>query len=359
MQKQINEKSFEGQTIYAGMDVHLKNWKVTILCGEMEHKQFNQNPSAEILANYLKRNFPGASYKAVYEAGFCGFGPCRKLRELGVDCMVIHPADVPTTQNERFQKTDAVDSRKLAKSLRAKDFKGIDIPEVKLEIDRALIRQRVKLVKEIARYKNRVKSLLMQLDITIPESFKSQSRHWSSPFIKWLQTIEHPEKTFGQVINNYINAGQHLRAELLSITKQIKELSKAERYIKKFELINSIPGFGNSAGMFFLVQLGDIKRFKSDDELNYYVGLVPKMHISGDKIQTGKLVKRGRKEMKIMLIEASWIAIRKDPALMIKFDELAKRMHKNKAIIRIARKLLNRIRYVLTNEVMYKSGIVD
>lgn len=100
MQKQINNKSFEGQTIYSGMDVHKKNWKVTILCGNIEHKQFNQNPDPEILANYLNRNFPGATYKAVYEAGFAGFGACRKLIELGVDCKVIHPADVPTSQRK-------------------------------------------------------------------------------------------------------------------------------------------------------------------------------------------------------------------------------------------------------------------
>jgi hypothetical protein len=33
-------------------------------------------------------------------------------------------------------------------------------------------------------------------------------------------------------------------------------------------------------------------------------------------------------------------------------------MDKNKAIVRIARKLLNRIAYVLKNEVPYKNGIV-
>ena len=94
------------------------------------------------------------------------------------------------------------------------------------------------------------------------------------------------------------------------------------------------------------------------DDLCNYVGLVPSMHGSGDKIQTGKLLRRGRKELKIMLIEASWEAVRKDPALMAKFGELAKRMHKNKAIIRIARKLLSRIRYVLVNQQEYELSVV-
>jgi transposase len=70
-----------------------------------EHKSMNQDPYPEILANYLKRNFPGGIYNAVYEAGFNGFTSCRELTELGVNCMVIHPADVPSTQKEELQKT--------------------------------------------------------------------------------------------------------------------------------------------------------------------------------------------------------------------------------------------------------------
>ena len=64
--------------------------------------------------------------------------------------------------------------------------------------------------------------------------------------------------------------------------------------------------------MMILVQLGDIKRFKTLDELCCYIGLVPKMYGSGETMKTGKIIKRGRKELKIMMIEASWEAVRKD-----------------------------------------------
>ena len=76
-------------------------------------------------------------------------------------------------------------------------------------------------------------------------------------------------------------------------------------------------------------------------------------------MQVGKMIHRGRKELKIMLIEASWEAIRKDPALMLKFNELTKRMNKNKAIIRIARKILSRLRFVLQNQQPYSLSIIE
>ena len=59
-----------------------------------------------------------------------------------------------------------------------------------------------------------------------------------------------------------------------------------------------------------------------------------------------------------MLIENSWIAIRKDPALTLKYNELCNRMKSNKAIIRIARKLVNRIRTVLIKEQEYQLAVV-
>ena len=84
MRNEDTKVSFQGQSFYVGIDYHKKSWKVTILGEQYEHKTLSQDSSATILANYLKKNFPGATYKAVYEAGFSGFSSCRELKELGV-----------------------------------------------------------------------------------------------------------------------------------------------------------------------------------------------------------------------------------------------------------------------------------
>ena len=62
--------------------------------------------------------------------------------------------------------------------------------------------------------------------------------------------------------------------------------------------------------------------------------------------------------LRSMLVESSWVAVRKDPALTLKYNELCGRMKSNKAIIRIARKLLSRIRYILIHEQEYQLAIV-
>jgi len=359
MRTKVNENLFNGQNFYIGIDYHKKSWKVTIQGEDYEHKTFSQNPDPVILSNYLHRNFPGATYHAVYEAGFSGFESCRELNQLGINCNVIHPADVPTTQKEKLQKSDKTDSRKLAKSLQNKNLEFIHIPERQLEADRALVRQRFRAVKDVSRTKNRVKSLLFQFRINIPDRFTaSQTRHWSKVYTEWLKSLDVKEESLRQTLDNYIKIGERQRKELLEINKQVRKLAQNDAYYKNYNILISMPGIGLMTAMTFLVQIGDISRFKRLDELCNYVGLVPKMYGSGDKMQTGKMMKRGRKELKIMLIEASWEAVRKDPALMLKFNELSKRMNKNKAIIRIARKLLNRMRYVITHQEDYSLGVV-
>ncbi len=351
--------SFGGQSFYIGIDVHKKSWKVSIYGEHYEHRTFSQNPSAEELVGYLTRQFPGGDYHAVYESGFSGFTACRRLRQLGVNCQVVHAADVPVSQKEKLQKTDTIDSRRLARMLRGKELEAIHIPEVELEADRALMRLRQRLVKDISRIKNRVKSLLFQFGIAIPDRLTAgQSRYWSQAYLNWLENLAPAEPSLKQTLQSCIRIGKLLRVELLKVNKQIRELARQERYQQKVGLLIGIPGIGLISAMLLLTQLGDLQRFQTEDDLCQYVGLVPKMEGSGDKLQVGKMLNRGRKELKIVLIEISWVAVSKDPALMCKFNELAKRMHKNKAIIRIARKMLNRIRSVLRTQNAYVTGTV-
>ena len=86
-------------------------------------------------------------------------------------------------------KEDARDSRKIAEQLAASSLVGIHIPNIEIEGDRALIRFRKTLTKEIARNKIRVKSFLYYHGIDIPACFTRYSC-WSRRFITWLEDLE-------------------------------------------------------------------------------------------------------------------------------------------------------------------------
>jgi transposase len=128
MQTQVTKKiDFTGKQFFIGLDVHKKSWSVTILTEGTEHRTFTQPPDPESLYSYLQRMFPGGSYHSAYEAGFCGYVIHRRLNELGINNIVINAADIPTSQKDKLQKRDPVDSRKIARSLEKGSLHGIHI----------------------------------------------------------------------------------------------------------------------------------------------------------------------------------------------------------------------------------------
>lgn len=168
----MKKVSFEGQQIYVGIDVHLKQWNVGIFTEKSFHKTFQQPPNGVALNKYLQRNFPGANYLTVYEAGLTGFSTHRQLESQGFHNIVVHPADVPTMDKERRQKRDKSDALKLGRGLRNGDLQELYVPSLEVQQDRELIRYRCnRLVPKLTRVKNQIKSLLYLYGIEKPTEF--------------------------------------------------------------------------------------------------------------------------------------------------------------------------------------------
>jgi transposase len=358
MQTQRKELNFEGQNIFVGIDVHLKSWNVSIFTEDLYHKTFSQPPNANSLSNYLKLNFPNAIYHSVYEAGFSGLHAHYELTNLGIHNIVTNAADVPTTDKEKRRKTDKVDSNKLARSLRNKELKGIYTPSQDILEDRSFVRVRSSIVKDQSRLKNRLKSMLYYYGIEFPVEFQKSNTHWSKRFMEWLKTVQLKFQSGNMALAMLIKEAEQLRALLLEVNKELKVLSFTEKYAKNMELIRSVPGVGLVTGMLFMSEIETIKRFENSNKFAGMIGIVPDCHSSGDNEQIGEISPRRHIHLRSGLIESSWIAVRIDPALSRAFSEYCKRMEPNNAIIRIARKLSNRIYFVLKNEKKYETRIV-
>ena len=355
--RQVKQLDFTGQKIFCGIDVHKKSWKVCIRSEQMELKTFSQNPSAIELVRHLRKNYPSANYQVVYEAGFCGFSPQREFSKEEVSCIVVHPADVPTTDKEKQRKSDAVDCRKLSTSLGDKKLTGIYVPGIEQQDDRSVIRAYQQFVKDQTRCKNRIKGWLSFQGISTMDN-DNEYKYWSNNFIKWLKELSlTPSARIS--LDLLIQSYEQTRKIVLGATKQVRVLSKQERYKEKIKLLRSIPGIGEITALLFTTEIGDITRFKTFDRLCDYIGLVPRVHSSGERETVSGLTNRGHHKLRETLIEASWIAIRLDPAMTMAFNEMTKTMKKNKAIIKIARKMLNRIRFVIKNQSEYVMAVVE
>ena len=353
----MNNLSFKNNTFFIGIDTHLKSWKVSIRNSGVELKTFSMNPSPIELFSYLTKHYPDGSFNIVYEAGFSGFWPQRKFKELGINCMVVNPADIPSSNKEKVVKTDPTDSRKLARELENNSLRPIYIPDVYAEQLRSLMRVRFQLVQTQTRIKNRIKMLLYNYGIVIPKEHLNNSR-WSGYFINWLHSVKLSCNAGQLTLNNHLLQLQQCRDNLKMVLHQLREEAKNKSIEPIINSLVSVPGIAFITAMSLYTEIIDIQRFKSFDHLASFVGLVPSLYSSGNTEYSRGISFRHNKFLRPLIIEAAWTAIRKDPAITLVYAQLIKQMSKQKAIIKIAKKLLSRIRHVWIQQEEYQFALV-
>jgi len=355
--KTSNNISFDNSHFFIGVDTHLKNWKVTIRFNSIELKTLSMNPSPSELVNYLKKNYPHGIYHIVYEAGFCGFWAFRKFQKIGIDCIVVNPADVPTSNKEKVNKNDPIDSRKLARELENRSLKSIYIPDIFHEELRHLMRLRYRIIQNQTRTKNRIKALLYTQGINIPNHFSGNSR-WSHSFILWLKDIKLNTNSGNFTLQNMIIQLQQLREHNKNILSQLRLQAKEKQTAPIINALLSVPGVGFITAMALYTEIVDMKRFSNQNQLAAFVGLVPSIRSSDDNIYNNGISFRRNKFLRPIMIEAAWTAVKQDPAMTLRYKELTKRLKPQLAIIKVAKKLLKRIRHVWINQEEYVYSLV-
>lgn len=354
MQLRTKTPDFSGQTLFVGIDTHKANWKVSIRTRDVHLKTFSMNPSPEELHKHMNSHYPNGKYKSVYEAGFCGYWIHRSLTKFAFESIIVNPSDVPSTNKERDRKSDPVDSAKLSRERANDSLTGIFVPDVRHEALRSLNRLYKQNTRRTTQIKNRIKGYLHFIGIKLPEEFDRLC--WSNNFLTFLGNIQFPDPLNKIVIDTHLNDLMHARKTRCAILRQIRNESKD---IPIIQLLITVPGIGLLTAFTLYAELADINRFNNLDKLASYVGLVPSTHASGVTTTVGGISNRHCQHLRSALIESAWVALRNDEALLFAFNQLIKHMKKTDAIIRIAKKLLNRIRFVWKTQTPYEKGIVE
>ena len=182
---------------------------------------------------------------------------------------------------------------------------------------------------------------------------------WSARFLAQLRTLPVDHGPGRVTLHLMLDELEDHRRRRTTILKELRVAARTGPAAAVLPLLLSVPGIGRITGMMIYTELMDIHRFRTFDHLKAFVGLVPAVSASGDTERTRGLTPRRNAHLKYALIEAAWVAVRHDPALLISFQRLSHRMKKQQAIIRIAVKLLNRIRHVWRHEVPYVPAVIE
>lgn len=355
MERQIKQKKdFSGQSIYIGLDVHSKSWHVTLMGEHICLKSYTQPPSSESLHQFLQAYYPGAHYYSAYEAGFSGYTHHRKLNEYGIQNIVVNPADIPKSNKETHYKSDKRDSRLIAEALRSGMLKGIYVFTPCDEEFRSLFRSRLAIAKDIRRTRNRIKSFLAYRCIEIPSTCVYNPK--SKEYLTWLQKLNLEDSQSVIQKAQLLERLHFLLDQRRKLEQQLRNMAR-KKDKELFDLLQTVPGIGPITAIGFMAEIGDINRFKHIKQFASYIGLIPRMHQSGNTERIGSITYRSNNYLRPLIIEASWQAVRCDSAILHYYQEKCTHENAKKVIVKVARKLLNRVMYVMKHRKPYERGI--
>ena len=346
-----NTEALSGKTVYIGIDVHKENWQTTVRTDGEEIFNGRIPGDYHSLQKILER-FTGCQIKVAYEAGPFGFWLYDKLTEDGIETIVVPPSLIPLESGNRV-KTDKRDSKKLARLLESNMLKKVYVLTEEERIHRELIRTRRQLVEHRGSVARQIKSKLLFHGISSPFPNKFG---WGLKYIQWLKDLDLQSNYLRASLDTLIYLYEYLTGEIKKIIKRIVELSAIEKYKQRIKLIRSVPGIGLITGMEILVELQNVERFKTSEEIASYIGLTPSEYSTGEHVHQGRITRCGNTRVRTALIESSWILVSRDPFMRLKYMKLKSMKGAKRAIVAIARKLIIRIRSMLLHNTLYMIG---
>jgi transposase len=340
------DKNTRGTRRYIALDIHKKycvvagvdrDGRVLLQPVRVEHAD---------LEGWLKKKLQ-ASDHVVIESTTNAWHVYDLLAPLVERVVVANPIQVKQIAQARV-KTDIRDTLILARLLAANLVPEVWVPPVHVREMRQLLSQRRQLVETHTQIVNRMHSVAHRhhLKHERGKRFNEKNTGWQKD--KTLSALEQFQLELEMENRAYIEK------QIQRISRQVTKMCHQKPWADSMTYLMQLPGFGVITGMTVLAALGEIERFETPQKLASYSGLTPGLEQSGTKNRGKGITKEGRRELRWALVEAAQRAVKSDPHWKRRFQELEKRMHRNQAIVAIARRLLELVWYVLTRRQPYR-----
>ena len=284
------------------------------------------------------------------EAGNLSFRIARLLIAEGHEVVILNPGDLAIIYRS-LKKTDKEDALKLARLIQripVSELPVVSLPTPKEEYQRRLISDLAFQKKVRTMLVNRLHSLFAQAGFTQLTK-------------KDLKDAQRREGLIGKLEEYFVAEAKQLHEQiegqdeaLLEIDKKIKEALKSETELLKIYM--SMPGIGPQNALALIAYIGNGGRFSHPKQVSHYAGLIPKVDISGDSVHYGRITKRGCSHIRALIVQAAWSLVRSNKGgyLKKKYEVLSHRIGKKKAIVAIARKMLEALYIMARNSKIYK-----
>jgi transposase len=251
--------------------------------------------------------------------------------------LVVHPPHVALITRSQVMN-DKIAASILARLLAKGLLVGIWVPPQEVRELRGLVAQRKKMTGLATQAKNRLHAVLQRHHWLPPEGnpFHASQKKW------WLTLPMGPLEKVN--VQSDLDTLQFAEKQLMQLTSIMAEIANQNEEVTR---LLQLPGFGVVTAVTVWAAIGDIHRFEDAQHLVGYAGLGTKVHDSGMATRTGRITKAGRRDLRVVLIEAAQVAANSHPHWKAELARLQPRLGRNKAIVAIARKLLVAVWYIL------------
>ncbi len=327
---------------FVGLDVH-KAYVMVVIVDEQQTVLLKpQKVSSGQFEAWAARHLMTTD-QVVLEASSDAWYLVDQLSPLVGRVVVANPNQVKLIASSMV-KTDKRDALALARLLAVGLIPSVWVPPQPVRELRALVQHRQQLAKAHTAAINRLRSLCQRHHVTPP-----QNNLEAAAMRDWWTALKLPLNE-QLIVRQNLALLDELHRSLAMLDDELARLSVNDTWRQPMAFLLQLPGIGLRIGMTVLSAIGDIQRFPSAKQLVGYSGLGARVHSSGQTYRTGGVTKQGRPELRTALIEAAWSAVRQSAVWRQRFDHLAVRIGRRKAIAAIARKLLVVIWHVLSHQ---------
>lgn len=326
---------------YVGLDAHSKQCVYVI---QDEHGAVLGEGSVPttieglhlLRARYELR--PGT--RVALESGTMAFFVARRLARLELEPLVVDAREVRSKALRPNQKSDRRDALELCEGLRRGIYRAIvHVPPEPIERLRETLGRRRHLVRVKTMQRNAVKRLLRTTGLPVLARSLGTDRGW----VRLLEAVAIDPSL--QAFCSAHRAVWRCAHEQIAILEESLHV-QGEPFQRDLDRLQTVPGVGPIVALTVLAVFSDVRRFPSAKHAASYAGLVASTFDSGERVQHGRITRRGSNELRAMLCEAAHQAHRPNHPLHPYFSSLCVRRGYRMAVVAVAHRLC-RILYAM------------
>jgi len=336
-------------TRYVGIDLGKRTYQIAIVERGRVQKSNGRTcvSGRQLLYKKLCRND-----KVALEAGNLAFLIAKELEAVvGCHVYVLNPSHLPLIYGS-MKKTDKEDSLKLAHIL--EDFQEDRLPVVPVPSDKEMNRRKLlggyrRAQQSRSRDINKLHALFLAQGITTIRRQDLSTCEQRKESIKALNCFELEEAKY------LITCLELHEQRIETMFRQIKNESSGDEVIQRLQ---SVPGVGPMVAFAFVAHVAP-DRFDGPGQVSNYLGLVPRVYMSGDTVRYGRITKRGNGYLRALLVQAAWALIRTKQGGKLKerflYMTIENSKNKKKAIVAIARRIAELLYILMRDGTGYES----